>query len=115
MFGGNLWNGWSAALVAGHYMDGFLERFRAAIRVSEELYRSLEQEPAFAVERIPSGTNLTRLELKRGDPEEFRRRLAAKDIHLPAVRDRRFVVAVNESWGRVTGSDLARAFRTAVG
>jgi threonine aldolase len=115
MFGGNLFNGWSAAVVAGHFMDGFLDRFRAGIRVSEELYRSLGQEPAFTAEPIPNGTNVTRLELKRGDPEEFRRRLGAKGIHLPPARDRWFTLGVNESWGRTTGAELARAFRAAVG
>ena len=38
MFGGNLAVGWPAALVARHYMDGFLDRLTSAVRVSEAFY-----------------------------------------------------------------------------
>ena len=58
MFGGNLWNGWAAAVVAGHFMDGFGERLKAAVRVSEDFYAAVAQDRRVRVERITNGTNL---------------------------------------------------------
>ena len=45
MFGGNLAVGWPAALVARHYMDGFLDRLTSAVRVSEEFYTAIARHP----------------------------------------------------------------------
>ena len=61
MFGGNLAVGWPAALVARHYMDGFLDRLTSAVRVSEAFYDAMARHPKVTVERIPNGTNLARI------------------------------------------------------
>ena len=45
MFGGNLAVGWPAALVARHYMDGFLDRLKSAVRVSEDFYTAIARHP----------------------------------------------------------------------
>lgn len=39
MFGGALWRAWPFALVAMHYADGYLDRLRAAVQVSEQAMR----------------------------------------------------------------------------
>ena len=61
MFGGNLAVGWPAALVARHYMDGFVDRLKSAVAVSEAFYTQIARHPKVSVERIPNGTNLTRV------------------------------------------------------
>ena len=53
MFGGNLAVGWPAALVARHYMDGFVDRLTSAVRVSEDFYTAIARHPKVTVERIP--------------------------------------------------------------
>ena len=82
MFGGNLAVGWPAALVSRHYQDGFVDRLKAAVRVSEGLYAGLARHPRVAIERIPNGTNLTRLVL-RGDATAARTRLREAGIRMP--------------------------------
>ena len=114
MFGGNLAVGWPAAVVARHYMDGFEDRLRSAVRVSEDFYAAIGAHPAFGVERIPNGTNLAHLSLKRGDAADLRRRLAADGVRLSEAAAGVFTVGVNETWNRTTGADLARAFERAV-
>ena len=53
MFGGNLAVGWQAALVARHYMDGFVDRLKSAVRVSEDFY-SRDRAPSEARRRAHS-------------------------------------------------------------
>lgn len=116
MFGGNLAVGWQAALVARHYMDGFLERLKTAVKVSEDLYAALASNRRVDVARIPNGTNLTRVTLKGADPSAVARRLADKGIRMPAAGPGGVVtLGVNETWNRTSGADLARAFDEALG
>lgn len=116
MFGGNLAVGWQAALVARHYMDGFVDRLKTAVRVSEDLYAALASHPRVGIERIPNGTNLTRVTLKHADPSVVARRLAEKGIRMPGAGPGGVVtLGVNETWNRTSGADLARAFDEALG
>ena len=115
MFGGNLAVGWPAALVARHYMDGFVERLTAAVRVSEDFYPLVARHPRVRVERVPNGTNLARLTFKDIDPAVVSRRLAERGIRMPGGTAGGVVtLAVNETWNRTTAPDLARAFEQAL-
>ena len=114
MFGGNLAIGWPAAVVARHYMPGFVERLKAAVQVSEALYTGLAQHSKVTVERIPSGTNLTRLTL-RADSAVVTRRLADDGIRIPAPSATGAVtLGVNETWTRRSAPDLLRSFERAL-
>lgn len=115
MFGGNLYAGWSAALVAQHYMDGFVDRLKNAVAVSEEFYAAIDQHPSFSVSRIENGTNLARVTLGETDGEAFRSRLAEQNILLGRPNaDNRFTLGVNETWNRISANELALAFTSAV-
>ena len=85
MFGGNLAVGWPAALVARHYMDGFLDRLTSAVQVSEAFYGAMARHPMVTVERISNGTNLARITIKTADPTVVARRLADRGVLLPAA------------------------------
>jgi len=114
MFGGNLAAGWPAAVIARHYMSGFAERLKAAVQGSENVYRALAGHPRVTVERIPNGTNLTRLTL-RTDPGVVTRRLAETGIHMPApAANGTVLLGVNETWARRSESDLLQAFTQAL-
>ncbi|HJS74203.1 MAG TPA: hypothetical protein VJ921_07955, partial [Vicinamibacteria bacterium] len=101
---------WPAAVVATHYMDGFLDRLRAAVRVSEEFYEAIGGHPAFSVERVPNGTNLARVTVKVDDPARFASRLSERGVLLPSAGAGAFTLAVNETWARGSAADLARSF-----
>jgi threonine aldolase len=115
MFGGNLAVGWPAALVAQHYMDGFGERLRSAVGVSEAFYTALARHPRVGIERIPNGTNLARLTVKGVDAALVARRLRERGILLPGGTAAGVItLGVNETWNRTTGADLAQAFEQAL-
>lgn len=116
MFGGNLAVGWPAAVIARHYMDGYVERLRAAVEVSEAFYRALAAHPRVRIERIPDGTNLARLHFTGADQAAVRRRLAERGLRLPAASPEGVVtLAVNETWTRTTAAQLAADFDHALG
>jgi threonine aldolase len=116
MFGGNLAVGWPAALVARQYMDGFVDRLRSAVGVSETFYAAIARHPKVRVERIPNGTNLARVTVSGADPAVLARRLAERGVLLPAAGPGGVItLGVNETWNRTTGADLARAFEEALG
>ncbi|MGH7554000.1 MAG: threonine aldolase family protein [Longimicrobiales bacterium] len=110
MFGGNLAVGWPAALVATHYMDGFLDRLRAAVRVSEDFYAAIGHHASFSVERVPSGTNLAQVTVKTSDRDAFARRLEERGVLLPEGGTGPFTLAVNETWTRTSAAELTQAF-----
>jgi threonine aldolase len=115
MFGGNLAVGWPAALVATHYMDGFVDRLRAAVTVSEAFYRAIDAHPRVAVERIPNGTNVARVRLSGADPAQVVRRLAERGIRMPAPAANGVVtLGVNETWTRTSATALVAAFEQAL-
>jgi threonine aldolase len=110
MFGGNLAQGWPAAVVASHYMEGFLDRLRASVRISEEFYAAIGNHAAFSVERIPGGTNLARVTVKTDDRARFVARLEERGVVVNAGGTGPFLLAVNETWARSIAADLSRAF-----
>jgi threonine aldolase len=116
MFGGNLATGWPAAVVARHYMDGYLDRLKSAVRVSEEFYRAIGSHPKVRVTPIPNGTNLRRVMVSGTDLTALARRLNERQIRLPGgAPDGTVTLGVNETWTRTTGAELARSFMTALG
>jgi threonine aldolase len=115
MFGGNLAVGWPAALVARHYMDGFLDRMKSAVRISEDFYTAIARHPRVSVSRIPNGTNVTRLTLKGANVAAVRKKLLERDIQMPGgTPDGMVMLGVNETWNRTSGAELAAAFEQAL-
>ena len=111
MFGGNLAVGWSAALVARHYMDGFEARLKSAVQTSETFYAAIAKHPRIGIERIPNGTNLTRVTFKGVSAADVAKRLAERGIAMsgPAA-PASITFGVNETWNRMPAVDLIRAF-----
>ncbi len=111
MFGGGLSEAWPAAAVALHYLDGFDDRFRRAIDISEDLARRLSADGRFAIAREPLGTNLMRLTVKTGNPEVYRQRLLERGVALGAPSaGGAFLLATNETLNRSAAEPLAQAF-----
>lgn len=114
MFGGGLSSVWPFAAVARHYASGFSDRFARAVRASEDFIRLLQPNDRFAIERIPSGTNLFRLRLRGTDAGAFRKRLAASGVLLAAPQRDAFLIGVNETLNRMTAAALADAFARSI-
>jgi len=110
MFGGGLNHVWPFALVALHYLDGFGDRYRRAVRISEDWIRALGRHDAFTIDRVPSGTNLFRLRVRGSDAAAFQRRLASSGVMLAAPQNASFLVGVNETLNRTTAAALTTAF-----
>ena len=64
--------------------------------------------------RIPSGTNLFRLEVRGSDAFEFRRRMAARGVLLSTPQEDVFLVSVNETLNNMTAAELRDAFVGAI-
>ena len=114
MFGGGLSHAWPFAAVANHYFDGFSDRYRLAVKVSEQVIAGLEQDGRFEISRIQNGTNLFRMRLRQGDPKRFQERLRSGGVMVGDPVNGRFVISVNETWNRASASAILAAFGSGV-
>lgn len=115
MFGGNLAVGWNAALVARHFMQGFDGRLKSAVQTSETVYAALATHPRVTIERIPNGTNLTRVTFKDVSAADVARKLGERGIVMSApAGPATITLAVNETWNRMPAADLITAFEQAL-
>jgi threonine aldolase len=111
MFGGNLAWGWNAALVARHYMDGFEGRLKSAVQNSETFYAAMAKHPKLSIERIPNGTNLTRVTFKGVSVADVAKKLGERGIAMSGpAGPGTITMGVNETWNRMPAPDLIRAF-----
>ena len=116
MFGGALYSAWPFAAVARHHAPGLIERLRAGIAASDALIAALAASDAFAVERVPNGTSKMKLSVRGVAAADYRGRLGSRGIELPEPGvDGAFWLTVNETWARMSPSELAGAFRAALG
>jgi threonine aldolase len=111
MFGGNLAVGWNAALVGRHFMDGFEGRLKSGVANSETFYAAMAKHPRLTIERIPNGTNLTRVTFKGVSVAEVGKRLAERGIAMSGPQGPATITfGVNETWNRLPAAELIRAF-----
>ena len=116
MFGGNLATGWNAALVARHFMDGFEGRLKSAVRISETFYAAMSNHPRLTIERIPNGTNLTRVTFKGVTAADVAKRLADRGVAMSGpAKPATVTFGVNETWNRISAADLIDAFEKSLG
>jgi threonine aldolase len=112
MFGNGLAQVWPFAAVALHFFQGFPERYTRAVTTSEKVIAALQSDSRFEVTRVPNGTNIFSLRVKEGNAQAFQRRVQEAGFILPAPRDDRFTVQVNETWGRVTPQEILARLAT---
>jgi threonine aldolase len=116
MFGGNLAVGWNAALVARHFMDGFEGRLKSAVQTSETFYAAMAKHPRIGIERIPNGTNLTRVSFTGVSAADVAKRLADRGVAMSGPPGAATVTfGVNETWNRLPATELIRAFELSLG
>jgi threonine aldolase len=106
MFGGGLSHVWPFAAVADYYFDGFGERFAQAVTASEKVITGLQADTRVEVSRIPNGTNIFSLRVKRGDPRTFQDRLRKAGLILGDPQNDQFLLSVNETWNRIGAQQI---------
>ena len=116
-FGSAIYQGWESAAVALHHLEGFSERYQAAMRNGEKVFQLLQQSGKFRIERVPSGSNIARLRLASGGVlDQVRDRLAAAGVRINAARGAAVAnLQINETINRRPHEEIARAFVTAAG
>ncbi|MEX2273827.1 MAG: hypothetical protein WD690_20345, partial [Vicinamibacterales bacterium] len=78
---------------------------------SETFYAAMAKHPRLAIERVPNGTNLTRVTFKGVNAADVARRLGERGIAMSApARPATITFGVNETWNRMTAADLIDAF-----
>ena len=117
MFGGGLPQAWPFAAVALHFLDGFVDRFRAGVHVSEAFIRELETKGGITAMRIDQGTNIFRLPVAGIDTARLSATLATHGIDVAAAAPNTptMNLLVNESWARRPAGELANEFLRAMG
>ena len=96
-------------------MDGFESRLKSAVQISETFYAAIATHPRIGIERIPNGTNLTRVTFKSGSVADVAKKLGERGIAMsgptgPAT----LTFGVNETWNRMSAADLIRSFEYAL-
>ena len=115
MFGGGLPHVWPYAAVALHYLDGFEDRFRAAVGNAEKAIAILRDDASFVIERVPNGTNIFRMRIPNVNPPVYQARLDAAGILTQLPSTLWFTIQVNETWNNAPGAEIAARFRRALG
>ena len=82
MFGGSPCHVWPMAAVALVFVDDFIEKYRQAKVVTDQLMDDLKADSGFRFELIPGGSNGVWLRLNGADPEALVRHLAGQNIYL---------------------------------
>ena len=76
---------WPSALIALHSANGFSDRFTKTVAAAKLLIAGLESNSRFKVTKIPSGTNIFRLDVPGSRPETFRANLMKRGVELLAL------------------------------
>jgi threonine aldolase len=109
VFGGGLFQAWPFATVALHFLEGFADRFQKARAAGDALIGELEKHSRFRVERIPHGTNISKLRVEGVDANAYSAALRKRGI-VVAPRPGEFTLTVNETLLRRPVAEIARAF-----
>lgn len=115
MFGGSPCHGWPLAAVAMLFVDGFLEEYRRAKLIAEELLVLLEDDNRFDFSEIQAGSNIFWLRLNGTDPTVLVQNLAGRNIHLLEPRPQwdGLLLMINPTLTRMNAEELATAFKSA--
>ena len=115
MFGSGLHQAWPFAAVALHYADGFLERYAKAVKISEELLQKLKSHPQFDIQRIPAGTNISKMTVKGITTTAFAENLKKNGVLVRPNGANSLNLLVNESLLRSNSTELASIFMNSLG
>ncbi len=112
MFGSGLSQAWPFTLIANYYVDGFEERYAKSVAISETLFTNLAKHSQFKIQKIPYGTNITKLILENVNAKMFTENLIKNSIHVGyrATSPNELLLQTNESLINSTAAELENIF-----
>lgn len=111
MFGGGLPHAWPFAAIALHYLDGFMEDYRAALKRARGLF-SVTNNQGLVSETLPGGTHIVRATLQTGNALRFREALAQRQVAVPEPDNNVFYFKINPTLN--DAADLESRFSDAL-
>jgi threonine aldolase len=117
MFGGSLPRAWPDAAVALHFLDGFAERFAAAVAAAEAVFAALRDHRSVTIERSPAATNVATLRVS-GAAAQLPQRLGAQGVGIrppsqSSTTSAVFALHTNVTILRRPVAEIVRSFRAA--
>jgi threonine aldolase len=110
LFGGTIYHGWPAALLALDALDGFEQRFAQVRRAGDKLLTALAAIPGFAVERVENGTNIHFLRVPPERQHDLADQLHKADVMIGRLDGNRLALNFNETLLRRPIEAVAKAF-----
>ena len=115
--GGLVFGAWMSAAIALHSLEGFGDRFRQVAALSGQFLELIANDERVRVERIPAGTNITKVHLAVKDMAAVQKRWQATqmEVRKPEKDSRTILLQFNESFLNRPAEQLARDFVQALG
>lgn len=112
IFGGTIFRGWPAAVLALHGLDHFAERFTRVRVASEALLTRLAGMPGIRIERVERGSNIAIAQLDPNIADGLRERARRAEIVVGQPDNGRLHLTFNETLLRKPVEVIARVFAT---
>jgi threonine aldolase len=114
-FGSLVYHGWQTAAIALHYFDGFTERYQAAVRNGETLFKLFAATGKIQVERVANGSNIAAIKLGSGTTDTLQQKLAAAGIMIRGAKNAvQTNLQINETLLRRSPEEIAQEFQRAL-
>jgi threonine aldolase len=109
-FGGLIYHGWIAALLALSNCDGFEARFTQAHLAAEKLLNGLQAAGGFTVQRVENGSNIAFVMVSPEREKGLAERLTKADIHVAPIVAGKMKLWWNESILRRPTEEILAVF-----
>lgn len=113
VFGGAMFHGWMAALIASNSLATFGDRFSKVHAAADELLTLLAAVPGIEVQRVEQGTNIAFLKLDERVRTGLAARMKKADIYAPAPEEGRMRLTFNETLLRKSPAAITKVFASA--
>ena len=113
MFGGGLPHAWPFAAVALHFVDGFIDEYKAAWAKAQALLNILTKENGFRLETYDDGTHLVKLIIRGANLNQFMESLQKRNVFIANPDDEGVWLRINPSLNRKKTDEMAEIFQEA--
>ena len=104
---------WPFAAIALHFVDGFIDEYKAAWSKAESIFSILSKSENFSLENLDNGTHLVRLKIFGADLSKFRKSLQKRNIYITNPTQGGVWLRINPSLNRKKAKEVAGFFMEA--